>query len=87
MKVYIVQGVAGEYSDKTDWIDSVYKNEESAKERIKLLEQAIESNNKNYIKEIDPTNCWAYNAGGYPDIKIHDDYKPGWWCNEFEVIE
>lgn len=81
MNVYIVEGSAGIYSDKTNWIDSVYKNEESAKERIKILEEAVNTKNPHYVKEIDPINCWSYSA------TASEDYKPGWWISTFEMIE
>ena len=43
MKIYIVMGMTGEYSDHTEWLVCAYKTEEEAKHRVIELELLLKS--------------------------------------------
>lgn len=46
MKIYIVEGTTGEYSDRTDWTVCAYRSKEKAEEHARnAMLRAVELNN------------------------------------------
>jgi len=39
MRIFVVQGSTGEYSDRTDWVVCAYKSEAAAKEHVMKAEK------------------------------------------------
>ena len=69
MKIYIVQGITGEYEDYYEWVLCAYADEETAKDHAKRAETRA----KESLKEYDTWNLVPYGSNEH-DPLMHIDY-------------
>lgn len=83
MKIYLVEGSTGEYSDASDWIVCAYKSKEKAEEHA--------GNAERRAKELADTRESRYHvhAGSNEfDLHMRMDYTGTWYhVIEVELIE
>ena len=91
MKVYIVMGSCGEYSDRTEWAVAWYSDEKIAEKHgdlaaersfqiaKKIKEKDIEPcelENEMPKNEYDPNMKWSYTGTGYYVISVERGWLP-----------
>jgi hypothetical protein len=74
MKIYIVSGSTGEYSDRTDWMVCAYKSEDEAKRIVAEYDRiAKEIEVRCRLDEDDPLRLDRYSFNRW-----HGDDRPKW---------
>lgn len=81
MKIWIVEGSTGEYSDRTDWVVCAYRTEEQAQEhawKAMLRAKELAKINWNHYKDKFKNVVNEY------DLKMRLDYSTGTVYYHFE---
>lgn len=78
MKIYLVQGTTGEYSDRTDWVVCAYRSKQKAEDHAsKAMHRAMElfksgwrSYNSEEVNEFDPGMRIDYTGTEYTTFEV-----------------
>lgn len=77
MKIYIVQGTTGEYSDRTDWIVCAFKDKKAADQRArKAMQRGKEIEKEKEALRSQGEEYWEFKEDGKNefDAKFMMDY-------------